>query len=528
MDDNPSTAPNAVSRRSLLLSGLGAAGIGLGLGACSSGRASPLAGPTHDVVGTEPPPPVDHTSYVTRPDLTPPGVAVRTAAAWSASKSRFSYIFCAPKSPLAANPGHVGGHHGFPAGATPGLMILDTAGELVWFKPLPSRHQIPCNFRVQTYKSNPTLTWFEGTLQGGHAIGRYILADNTYRQIGEVTTTDYPCDLHEFILTPEGTALHTAYETGAVSRQGVPLIIGHAQEVDVATNQLLLDWPSYPTVSPDLSYTHPYGDYFHINSIGLWPGSARNLLISSRDTCAIYLIDRQTKRVIWRLGGKRSDFAMGPGTPFYFQHDARALADGSGLSLFDDASQPSPEKVASGKVLTLDKRARRATLKHRYFHADHEFDTPSQGNCQLLADAGHVVGWGFLPFFSVYGSSSDAVLEAPLLLDGRFPKGADSYRTFLFDWTGHPSPHELRLVVRPGAGSGAFTAWVSWNGATEVVAWRLRAGPSVSSLEPVKTVKKSSFETKMDFTRDRANVFDVAAFNSSGRMIGRSPTVQAD
>ena len=37
-----------------------------------------------------------------------------------------------------------------------------------------------------------------------------------------------------------------------------------------------------------------------------------------------------------------------------YQHDARALADGSGLSLFDDASPPCPESFASGKVLDLD------------------------------------------------------------------------------------------------------------------------------------------------------------------------------
>jgi hypothetical protein len=503
------------------------AGIGLGLGSCSSGHPAPdLAGPTHGVVRIEPSPPVDHVSYVSRPDLTPPGVTIRTAAAFPASGLQSGYIFCAPKSPLAANPGaQPSGHDRFPAGATPGLMILDTAGELVWFKPLPSRHRIPFNFRVQTYKGRPTLTWFEGTIHGGHAIGRYILADDTYSQIAEVATTDYPADLHEFILTPEGTALHTAYETGAASDQGVPLVIGHAQEVDVATNELLFDWPCYPAVSPELSYSHPYGDYFHINSIGLWPGSARNLLISSRDTCAIYLIDRQTKRILWRLGGKKSDFAMGPGTRFYFQHDARALADGSGLSLFDDASQPSPEKVGSGKVLTLDSQTGQVTLKHRYFHADHELDTPSQGNCQVLPNDGHLVGWGFLPFFSVYGPSQ--TVEAPLILDGRLAKGADSYRTFLFDWTGHPARDELRVVVRGGGPAGSFTAWVSWNGATEVASWRMRAGPSTSALEAVKTVEKTSFETMIEFTRDRASVFEVAALDSSGRIIGTSYPVSA-
>jgi len=68
----------------------------------------------------------------------------------------------------------------------------------------------------------------------------------------------------------------------------------------------------------------------------------------------VYLVDRETRSIVWRLGGKRSDFSMGPGASFCFQHDARALVDGSGLSLFDDASSPCPEKETSGKVLDLD------------------------------------------------------------------------------------------------------------------------------------------------------------------------------
>ena len=223
-----------------------------------------------------------------------------------------------------------------------------------------------------------------------------------------------------------------------MSDDGVTLVVGHAQEVDVATNDLLFDWPCYPAISPDQSYLNPFGDYFHINSVDLWPGPARNLLVSSRNTCTVYLVDRQTKQVLWQLGGKSSDFFMGPDAPFYFQHDARALEDGTGVSIFDDASQPCPEKVASGKVLTLDQEALSATLRNRYLHTDHEMNTPSQGNCQLLHNGGHVIGWGFRPFFSVYGPSGD-VVEAPLILDGRFPEGAASYRTFLFNWIGRPS-----------------------------------------------------------------------------------------
>ena len=164
-----------------------------------------------------------------------------------------------------------------------------------------------------------------------------------------------------------------------------------------------------------------------------------------------------------------------------------------------------------------------ATLRHRYLHTDGEINTPSQGNCQLLAGGGHVVGWGFRPYFSVYAPSSEGTLGAPLILDGRFPQGVDSYRTFLFAWRGNPPVSEMAVVVRPAGGiAGRLTAWVSWNGATEVVAWRVNGGPSPSALLPLITAPKVGFETAIEFVADGASYFDVDAINVKGQVIGRT------
>src|SRR5207248_1244606 len=73
-------------------------------------------------------------------------------------------------------------------------------------------------------------------------------------------------------------------------------------------------------------------DYFHINSVEL--GGDGNLLISARNTHAVYEIDRRTGAVLWRLGGRRSTFDMGPGTTFAWQHDARWPRPTT-ISLFD-------------------------------------------------------------------------------------------------------------------------------------------------------------------------------------------------
>jgi Arylsulfotransferase (ASST) len=528
------TKYSPMDRRSFLAGGI-KAGMGFGLGArsvrqvMSHGRQlSGLVGsPVAPSVTTEPAPPPNFSSFVSRPDLTPVAVGVSATPEFLALGPKPGYIFCAPKAPVAANPGTaaVPSYRSFPPGATPGLMILNTSGDLVWFKPLPGGNQVPFNFRVQTYKGKPTLTWFQGSVIDAHGDGHYVLADNTYQTVAKVVSTGLPCDLHEFIITPEDTALHTAYDDNTLARNGMPVFIGHAQEVDIATNDLLFDWASYPAVGLGLSYTQPahdYNDYFHINSIDLWPGPDRDLLISARATCAIYLVDRETKQILWRLGGKRSDFSMGPGSQFWFQHDARPLADGSGISLFDDASQPCPETYASGKVLDLDVEALTATLRHRYLHTNGEMNTPSQGNCQVLPGGGHVVGWGFRPYFSVYASSPQTTLGAPLILDGRFPEGAASYRTFLFAWRGYPPQSEMAVVVRPSDTAGRLTAWVSWNGATEVVAWRVNGGSSSGALLPLVTAPKVGFETAIDFVGGGGSYFDVDAIDATGQIIGRT------
>src|SRR5439155_194991 len=76
----------------------------------------------------------------------------------------------------------------------------------------------------------------------------------------------------------------------------------------------------------------PY-DFFHINSIDQEPNG--DFLVSARNTHALYEIDHRTGKIIWRLGGKKSDFRMGKGTVFNWQHDAQRLPNGD-ISVFDD------------------------------------------------------------------------------------------------------------------------------------------------------------------------------------------------
>ena len=197
-------------------------------------------------------------------------------------------------------------------------MIIDDAGELVWFRPTVPASVI--NLRATTYRGKPALTWWEGRTKHGLGIGDHVIADHAYREIARFPAGNgLGSDLHELILTPEGTALVTAYDIPTVDRSSVGsgrgrVIEGVVQELAVPSARVLFEWRSLDHVKLTESYSKvaPAFDFFHVNSIDV--DADGNLLVSARNTWTVYKIDRTTGKVIWRLGGKKSDFAMGPGT----------------------------------------------------------------------------------------------------------------------------------------------------------------------------------------------------------------------
>lgn len=258
-------------------------------------------------------------------------------------------------------------------------MIVDNRGQVVWFRPL--RHPIKqssraMNFEVQTYRGRPVLTW-------GETPGEYVVFDDSYRKIVRLEAANgYSGDHHEFLISPQDTALITIYD--AVPRDlsyfGGPkngvVVQGIVQELDIETGEVLFEWHSLEHVGLEETYgrpgedkNYPGIDYFHINSIDV--DHDDNLLISARKTSAVYKIDRKSGDILWRLGGKRSDFEMGPGARFAFQHDARRQPDSS-ISIFDNGTTvfenglPKAVDESRAIVLELDEGQMRASLVSEY------------------------------------------------------------------------------------------------------------------------------------------------------------------
>lgn len=424
------------------------------------------------------------------------------------------YVFVSPKGYVGTGPGQQG------------LMILDLDGQPVWF--LPSPGVAPFNFQLQSYQGQPVLTWWAGSVAAGHGEGAGYLMNTSYRIIATIRAGNgLQADLHELNLTPAGTALITAYRTADadLSPLGGPsdgqVLACQAQEIDIATGRMLFAWDCLDHVPitetreplPSGSPAAPF-DYFHMNSIGVTADG--DLLISSRNTWTVYKVSRASGQIVWRLNGRRSDFTMGPGAAFYWQHDVRAQPGGR-ITVFDDASSPPEETQSRGIVLSLDEATHRASLVRQFVHPARLL-SDNQGSMQLLANGRAFVGWGDEPYFSEF------LPDGRLVLDGRLPANDQSYRAFTYDWVGHPTDDPV-LAAQPST-TGGVTVYASWNGATELANWRVLAGPSPASLAVAANVQRSGFETAIS-VRSPGPYYAVVALDRNHRQIGRSSPVRA-
>jgi hypothetical protein len=189
-----------------------------------------------------------------------------------------------------------------------GPEILDQNGNVVWFKPIP-QGQEASDFRTQTYKGRPVLTWWQGTGLGGLAKGVDYIYNDQYQQIATVQAGNgLSADGHEFLITPWNTALILAYTTAQADLTSIggpanqTVIDGVVQEIDIRTGKVLFQWnaadhvPYSQSEQPlPASPSSPW-DWFHINAVKV--DTDGNLLVDARNTWTAYKVDRHSGQII--------------------------------------------------------------------------------------------------------------------------------------------------------------------------------------------------------------------------------------
>ena len=205
--------------------------------------------------------------FRSEPKLEAPSIEVTTSSPQSAPGD----IFTAPYT----GPG--------PAGP----MIFDQAGNLVWFHTLPANASAATNLQVQQLSGQPVLTWWQGYIPPqGFGQGEEIIDNTAYQQIGRVRAGNgYSADLHDFKITPQGTALLTVFDpidcnlsvVGGPS--GAAVTDSVFEEIDLKTGLVRREWHSLDHVPLSDSYSigvagpaknGPF-DFFHVNSIDQLP-----------------------------------------------------------------------------------------------------------------------------------------------------------------------------------------------------------------------------------------------------------------
>jgi hypothetical protein len=446
--------------------------------------------------------------YASAPSLTPSTVRITTPEHPGSSPGD---LFLAP----------------YQGRGTPGPMITDQQGNLVWFHPLASGLSAT-NFQVQQYQGRPVLTWWQGRiLEVGFGEGEDEIYDSSYRHVATVRAGNgYHADLHEIRLTPQGTAWVDIFDPIHMNLSSVHGIANGiiedsvVQEIDIKTGLVMWEWHALGHVPIGDSYNPPQRseypwDYIHINSAD--PGSSGDVLLSGRNTWAIYDVDLRSGAINWRIGGHNSTYRQGPGAVYYWQHDAEWQPSGQ-ISVFDNGSTPPKEKQSRGLLLTLEPGRHTVTLAKAFVNPAKTLLASSQGNTLSLPDGNWLLGYGGLPNFTEFDASGH------VLLDGTLGKNVQNFRTYLAPWSAQ-APGAPTIATQAASG-GAVSVSMSWNGATAVSSWRVLAGSSASSLAALASAPKQGFQTTVSVSTGAPYVA-AQALDSAGNVLGTSATVKA-
>ncbi len=485
-------------------------------------------------------------TFVTAPSLHPPKMRVSQRA--QGAQLAPGYIFTANFYDLNEPP--IIGQSG--------PLILDRNLQPVWFKAVPEK-LVAANLSLQTYQGKPALAWWQGvvTNTGATESGEDVVVNDHYETVARLKATHgWVLTLHEFVIDGEN-AWVTANKDIPVDLSGYggayngALVDSAVQEYNLKTGKLVRNWDALAHISLHESQASlptngfPW-DAYHVNSIELV--GANTFVVSMRNTWAAYLVNIQTGRIEWTLGGRRSSFKFDRGADFQWQHDVELRQGGSEVSLYDDhccqltggGTYVNPTGPSRALVLRLDQQSHTASLVSQYKRGD-DFDADYMGDTQPLPNGNVFIGWGSEPWFSEYSASGK------LLYEGELPGPNLTYRATLHEWTGQPTTPPAG-AARTSA--GRTTVYASWNGATQLSSWRVLAGSGsvtgsgsatgsssaagsgsatgsgsssgTGGMTAVASAPKSGFETAIALPRSYAS-YEVEALDASGKVIGTSP-----
>lgn len=312
------------------------------------------------------------------------------------------------------------------------------------------------------------------------------------------------------------------------------------QEIDIESGNLVFQWRSSDYFPVEKTFI-PLGkqgrssasafDYFHLNSVD--KDASGNFIISARHLHMVACLS-PSGDVLWELGGQGNmfrDLSNGTATSFSWQHHANWYLNDT-LTLFDNGATYDEVTAGSSRalLLALDLDDMTATLVESYVHP-RRYLAPAQGSLQVLPGGKNIfVGYGNLPAYAEFGPNGEVLCDVTFGSMFYYKLGwVQSYRAIKAPWVGNPHTAPSTKLKR-----GFRTVlYVSWNGATEVVAWRLESSSSVAertnaTFTPIAEVFKDGFETFIIIPANVDKYLRVAAIDIRGTVLRYSNVISSD
>jgi len=285
-------------------------------------------------------------------------------AAASCTKNEYVYVQNSSKEKISTNrvgeiltsPFNMAGY------ASPGtLQVFNNNGDLLREKSIPTS---ALNF--QRWKINNAIryTYIEYDAQVykisgvGYVAGSAVVLDSAFNEINRFRLLPYngrtsasvdALDAHDFILIDDTHYIAIAYYETSVNN--IPASLNPSNDIkvvspiiqEVQNGNVIWEWqgsdyPEFYTTSVEgnaFGNSAQTADYMHLNSIFI-DTKDNNLICSFRNLDQVIKINRKTGEIIWRLGGKNSDFPMTQGQEFLRQHHATLTDNGQILLLVDN------------------------------------------------------------------------------------------------------------------------------------------------------------------------------------------------
>ena len=225
------------------------------------------------------------------------------------------------------------------------------------------------------------------------------------------------------------------------------------------------------------------------------------LLVSARDTSAVYAIDRATGTIDWTLGGKASSFALRSRRALLASSTTPTCSPANRISLFDDEAGP-PFKAPSSRGLILALDLRHRTARRRAAVPPPRATHPAAERGQRAAAPERQ---------RVRRLRLDRVLLRVLAdRHARVRREPARRTTAATASTGSRGARRRRrgptsAARKRTAGSGV-DVYASWNGATTVARWQVLAGAERRLAHAVDDRPRHGFETHIAVSSARAAV----------------------